>query len=451
MAESQPLPSAAAKPSKIVAPAAALSQKSTKGATTQLDSRAASRRTSNGTPEASPGASQLKQNKSTDRVTEARNCLLRAKSHLSESRNLRADLKAGITQSVERLYQLIKEEAAAAAQIKGDGPVGEDAVKATPPQETPKTLPEVNSLLLSLAEHSALVKESSEKMERLKQAMERQGEKLEKTATYASVAAGPSKRQTPERTTLHSIVVTSKNEGDSGEEVLNKIREAINAKDGGIEIEKVRKAKDRKVVMACRSVEERKRVRERLERAGDHLVVEDMRNKDPLLVFRGVLRIHSDEDLLGALRSQNRDVFRDLGNGDDRLAVRYKKNSRNPHTNNVVVSTSPTVWNRMLVKGKVRIDLQTVFVEDQSPLVQCTRCLGYGHSRRLCKEPADLCSHCGGPHLRAECHQWLEAVTPKCPNCVKAKMGKTDHNAFDPECPVRVRWDRLARTSVAYC
>ena len=68
-------------------------------------------------------------------------------------------------------------------------------------------------------------------MEELKEVVERRRESLEKT-TYAGVTAGETKRVSPQPAALHSIVVSSKNEIDTGEEVLAQIREVVKAKDG---------------------------------------------------------------------------------------------------------------------------------------------------------------------------------------------------------------------------
>ncbi|CAH2088587.1 unnamed protein product [Euphydryas editha] len=66
----------------------------------------------------------------------------------------------------------------------------------------------------------------------------------------------------------------------------------------------------------------------------------------------------------------------------DRLQVKYHRRARNPLTAHVVLSASPALWRRITEKGSVHIDLQRVRAEDQTPLVQCTRCLGCGHDRR---------------------------------------------------------------------
>ncbi|CAH2090917.1 unnamed protein product [Euphydryas editha] len=97
--------------------------------------------------------------------------------------------------------------------------------------------------------------------------------------------------------------------------VLTKVRQAVNAKEKWVKVERVMKARDRKIVMRFGTKEERVKVKERLE------------------------------------------------------------------------------W-----------------------LVQCSKCLGYGHSRKFCSEQADACSHCGGPHLKTKCADWIAVVLPACRN-----------------------------------
>lgn len=50
--------------------------------------------------------------KAVDRVRKGRALLIITKTYLSESRNLKSELKTGITLAVDRLYQLLKYEAA---------------------------------------------------------------------------------------------------------------------------------------------------------------------------------------------------------------------------------------------------------------------------------------------------------------------------------------------------
>lgn len=372
------------------------------------------------------------------RTSEAKACLLKAKAQIDRSRNLKTDIKAEVIEAVERLYTLVKEAEGAKPQTKQTHP--------TPAQ----TISQTNSDILAakIEEHTRQLQESNQKMEELREELIKQRNQVE-NATYAHVVKQNSS-PTTERETLHSIAVTSINDTETGEEVLDRVRKAVDAKEGWVTVQRVRKAKDRKIIMGLKTKEEQNKVKERLEKSG-HLLVEEIKNKDPLLVLRDVLSANTDDDVLRALRNQNRNIFDGLNKEEDRVTIKYRRRARNPHTGHIVVSVSPKIWSKATEAGALHIDLQRVRVADQSPLVQCSRCLAFGHGKRFCKESVDLCSHCGGPHLRAQCTEWLANAAPNCRNCRNAKMDKTEHNAFSGECPTRKKWDMLARAAVAYC
>lgn len=391
-----------------------------------------------------------------DKISEARACLTKAKIHLRNSRNIKTELKNGITEALDRLYQLVIEAQPDAIKKKnadcGKGTAGRAEAQVDIANTTFSVSSDSHSIIVSkLEEHSEILLETNKRIEELKLTIENQKVALEQANTYASATAAGSGNSRPKRTTLHSVVVTSNNEVDTGDEVLDKVRKAVDAKEGWIKVERVRKAKDRKVIMGFETRADRDKAKDRLQKEGVNLTVEEVKNKDPLLILKGILSVNTDEDILKALRNQNRSIFHGIEKEEDRLEIRYRRRARNPHIGHVVLSVSPTIWRRAIECGHVHVDLQRVRVEDQSPLVQCTRCLGYGHGKRFCKETADLCSHCGGPHLKTECADWFASVPPSCHNCTKAKMDQVDHNAFSSDCPIRRKWDRLARSAVAYC
>lgn len=393
------------------------------------------------------------------RVQEARACLAKAKMAINASRNLRTDIKADVTQAIERLYQLVKEGEIEKGQIKEKGEKNGDKTKGREGEEEgkeqtagvgPKDKTEVSQLLSSLSDHSRLMRESNERILELKIALENKRDSLERI-TYASVAATAKTRQIPEQIALHSVVVTSRDETETGEAVIQKIRMAVNAKEAGIKIDKVRKAKDRKVIVSCRDENEIDTVKRKLEEARETLKVDNIKNKDPLVILKDVFSYNTKEDVLKALRVQNDHLFKNLQKPEDRVDIKFTKPARNPHTRNIVVAVSPVLWARMLEAGSVHIDLQRVRVADQSPLTQCSLCLGYGHGRRFCKETLEKCSHCTGPHKKADCPEWIAGASPKCCNCSEARLDQVTHNAFSDECPVRRKWDALARATTAYC
>lgn len=384
-----------------------------------------------------------------DRISEARAMFNKAKQHLAISKNLKTDIKIGVTEALDRLYEILKDMD---RELKGKG--GKKVNESNKQKETgraSKEITEQSSILAQMKDHLGKLDENNRRMEELKNLIEKQ-QRVTESITYASVAANQNTKLPSEvRDTLHSVVVRSTEEKETGEQVLERIRKVIDAKEGWIKVERVRKAKDRKIIMGFRTKEEQSKIKAKLEKSGTYLAVEAIENRDPLLMLGGVLSINTDEDILKAFRNQNKQIFHDLDEENNRIKIKYRRKTRNPHTSHVIVSVSPAIWKRAIEIGIIHIDLQRIGVTDQSPLVQCSKCLGYGHSKRYCSEIEEKCSHCGNSHKKAECPDWLAGTTPKCCNCVKAKLELTDHNAFSQNCPVRRKWDSLARASTAYC
>lgn len=153
-----------------------------------------------------------------------------------------------------------------------------------------------------------------------------------------------------------------------------------------------------------------------------------------------------------AVANQNKQLWEGLREEEFRATIKYKRKARNQHFQHVILQVSPQVWSKATTAGRMYIGMQRVLVFDQSPLIQCTRCLGYGHSRKACRETEDVCAHCGRDHLRADCTQWSDRdnSTPKCINCMRVRMTKVEHSAFDRSCPIRIKWDKIARSRVSY-
>ncbi|XP_068631254.1 uncharacterized protein [Battus philenor] len=408
----------------------------------------------------------------TDRVKEARACLNKAKLNLGISRNLKTEIKEEVTRALDKLYQLVKEAetdrlkasghyrtasstAGQTSEIVGRKEEEEASLTAPPSVGRPESQPQPHTaeLFKRLEEHGKLLAANTKEVESLKEslhAMKVNKEQPLAKGTYASVAAVPAKGPPPGVEKTHSVAVSSGTA--TGEEVLSKIRKALDATKTGIRVDKVRKVRDGKVILGCSTEAELAKVRERLRTGKDlNLNLEELKSKDPLVILRDVMAYNTNEDIIRAIKSQNQHLLGDVPEKEQRIEVRYRKGTRNALTTHVILRVSPKVWSRLTDTGLVHVDLQRVRVYDHSPLVQCTRCLGYGHSKRLCTETEDRCGHCGGRHHRNECTDRQAGKAPTCRNCCKAKIDRQDHGAFDADCPVRRRWDTIARASIAYC
>ncbi|XP_045532183.1 uncharacterized protein LOC123719859 [Pieris brassicae] len=391
--------------------------------------------------------------------------------HLAESRNIKTDIKTGVQSAVKRLYQIVKEAEEELMRNPNKGtPKNKNDKKSEANDRLEKQIEKMeteNRKLEKLRidmEHLAMKNNESilseirkEFEQKEKKEIERQNKLESKMKSYAEATKenlgqdqhgkdGPG-RQKPRRT-LHSVVVAPKSATDTAEETMQNIRHLLNAKDEGWQVENIRRARDGKVIMGCRTEEERNKLKEKL---GEQMTVKDTQNKKPLVRVKNLLSCNSIEDISRAIKNQNKNVTAHLEERDLEITEKYRKKARNPLESHVVLQVTPKLWQSLTTAGRIHVDLQRVWVEDQSPLVQCTMCLGYGHTRRHCKNETEVCSHCGGAHMRADCQMHKEGKPPSCVNCKTVKGKNAEHGAFSQSCPTRQGWDKAARQSYAYC
>ncbi|KAL4714192.1 hypothetical protein ACJJTC_008546 [Scirpophaga incertulas] len=135
--------------------------------------------------------------------------------------------------------------------------------------------------------------EEIRKTEKIRQQLETEKSQIA-GGTYAQILQGQDDRVAKRAPVLHSVIVVSKDEKETGEEVLEKVRKT-----------------------------ERRRVKERLQGAKEDLTVEEINNHDPLVILRDVLYVKTDEEIGKALKNQNKEIFKDEENA--RYEIKYRR------------------------------------------------------------------------------------------------------------------------------
>ncbi|CAF4939183.1 unnamed protein product [Pieris macdunnoughi] len=421
-----------------------------------------------------------------NRLTEAAAVQQSAILQLDAARNLKGEIKAAVTSAVRRLYELVKEVDSQTKEggdrkkekERGSREVAEkegDASKTYTEkleqqikrleiendrmEETRKQLKE-DKKALGTGQGNNMVEEIRKELREYRREEEEREKRIEgKIMTYAEAAAikrsnietnkDESSKTLNLQRSMHSIIVKSSGPETSGE-ILERIRSKIDTKNTGLNVDRIRKVKDQRVVIGCTSTTRISEIRDRL-KDDQKLTVEEARTKDPLVALRGVISTHTDEEVVSALLNQNKQLFRNMPTEEIKVEVKYRRKTRNPLTDHIILQVSPRIWKELTAAGKVHIDFQRIAVFDQSPLIQCSKCLGYGHGRKHCKETETTCYHCGGTHLKIDCPNYKDGASPTCVNCKKANVTQTSHNPNDPDCPIRKKMDSIARSRVAYC
>lgn len=309
----------------------------------------------------------------------------------------------------------------------------------------------LNPLKAEVAEIASTSRALNSKIERLEHPQPpTTSAKVQKPKSYAETL-----KTRPSPKPNHTLIVSSTDPSKTGDKVIDTIRTTLDLKNSGLRVDRVRKAKNSKVILSCASREDAQLLQNKI-KSNQGLKVTEAKTSNPLIVIKNLLSYHTDEDICQHLRAQNKKLFEGLSGDDKTLKVRYRKRARNDLQCHPVMEVAPKLHKRILEQGHVHIGLEKRTVEDQSPLIQCAKCLGFGHTKALCKEKEQACNYCGDIHSWQDCPVRKQGGPPKCRNCTKAQKGathntNTSHLAFSDECPEKAIWDGIARSKIAYC
>ncbi|GBP08080.1 hypothetical protein EVAR_39397_1 [Eumeta japonica] len=235
-----------------------------------------------------------------------------------------------------------------------------------------------------------------EKLEAIRKAVE--AGSAPRTQNYAEAAARPKpsaaaapKIPGPEVRSGagHTLIISSKCENHTAEQVVVRLRGVVDAREMGVAVDRLRKAGNQKVVMSRSSAEDALKIEERLKIRGADIKVTKGEKKLPTVVIRDVPKVNTDEDIVRSLRTQNKHIADGLDWSRERAKVCYRRRARNDLECHPVLEVTTELYKRLIKAAYVYVGLQRRPVWDQSPLAQCSNCLGYGHSRRFCKEASE--------------------------------------------------------------
>lgn len=238
----------------------------------------------------------------------------------------------------------------------------------------------------------------------------------------------------------HDLIIKANDNTKTSDEIEGLVKKNINPKQLGIGISSIKKTSKNSVIIKTESKKDCDILKSHAGKINE-LLVEERSKKNPLIVFKGVIKGMTAEELNEAIAMQNKKI-----KIDEKLVIKYRRRHRNNLLANMVCQVKPETWKALTETGKVYIGYQNIYVEDESPMVQCYKCLGFGHVQKFCGNSAK-CAHCSGEHYTRECKENHDLK--KCANC-QVRGKDSSHSAFSQQCNTRMHYDRLAREATNY-
>ncbi|KAL0808747.1 hypothetical protein ABMA28_012428 [Loxostege sticticalis] len=256
-------------------------------------------------------------------------------------------------------------------------------------------------------------------------------------STYANIV----------RTPRFPVIVESRDPRATSQDVLGSLKNKVDVITLGVGVSSVHRLRDQRVAVNCDTEESQRKFRNAIKESASDLNATTKQPRNPLVRLIGVAGDLNDAKLVDAIKCQNSNLLVAVPD-DAAVRVQRRAKGRTPQLSNVILEVDPPVWSAICNK-KVRVGYQTVMAVDQSPIVQCYRCLTYGHLAKDCKEK-ETCGYCAGNHDTRGCPN--REGPPRCRNCVGAPGEPlAGHPAYSHECPQWQRWDAIARRAVRYC
>lgn len=161
-----------------------------------------------------------------------------------------------------------------------------------------------------------------------------------------------------------------------------------------------------------------------LDRAG--LEVEQVTKLKPRLILHNVPVGMTKDEIKTDLIALNLDMQTDTVSD---INIIYTFPPKDKKTSvSCVIEVSPAIRTKLLKNSRVYINYSTCRLEDYIRVLQCYKCLAFGHLSKHCTAES-LCGHCAGTHEMKNCPN--RSSTAICGNCKRWLHEELSHSALD--------------------
>ncbi|KMQ90176.1 reverse transcriptase [Lasius niger] len=240
----------------------------------------------------------------------------------------------------------------------------------------------------------------------------------------SGAVAGPQlpsgRRELRDQSRLETIEVVpgenmSKNLPDS-EATCRAVLTSIKPSEAGIKVDRVIKGRN-KTVRIVADQDEISRLRPMLDNLG--MEVKRVDKLNPRLRIRDI-PVGTDKSLfVKDLIKQNLD-----GASEEDIRLVYWSPAKGRMGPAAVIEVSPDIRIRLLNQGRVYLGWSSCRVADHLRVLQCFKCLGFGHTANNCQAGSDTCGHCDNVHNSVDNLNVGRLDGFVCPICLRSFSSK---------------------------
>ncbi|KAI5633250.1 hypothetical protein NE865_14060 [Phthorimaea operculella] len=282
---------------------------------------------------------------------------------------------------------------------------------------------------------------------------------IESKPSYSSIlkntpSAKPKKVKIP--TTKPAIIISPTKEVFSSAEMHEIVKKNITFKDTNFAPANIRYVSNNKISMEFDEPEQVETTLKKIHESNCPIKAEKSKKLKPMFILKGISKERATEELTELISRQNEAIKKAITSQED-LVFKFRRNNVKEDLYNAVFMTTPTIWRAAVAAGKVNIDHQRIHIEEYTPLLQCYKCLQFGHTRLRCTNENTICSHCSAmTHNFKDCPVKSDKSKVNCYNCDKhlkkhnSNLDVPNHAATSKDCPKVIQMTENLRTRIDY-
>lgn len=279
----------------------------------------------------------------------------------------------------------------------------------------------------------------------------------------ATTAGQPAGRVPPYRPTASTappvtkpaLIISSKKECTSSADTLSAWKKSVSFRDTNFAPANVQFVSNNKLRVEFDRDDQLETTLKKIGDSNPNISAEISKKLKPMIIIKGISTEITPESLKDIINHQNDIIKNTTTENPNDFTFKFLRPNRNPKLYNAVFMCAPPLWRTIMEVGKLNVDHQRVHVDDFCPLLQCYKCLGFGHTKKFCKLEETHCSHCSGTHEFKVCPVQKDQTKTVCHNCKSnAKNNgnneKINHSATSEQCPRRHAMIDKTRARIDY-